>query len=67
MLDNRGKESGRGAYICKSRNCWDDSFKKKRIEHALKVELNAETSSQLLSMAELLFGSNSEDKKINGT
>lgn len=35
-LDLTGKKNGRGAYICKSLDCFDKAVKTKAIERALK-------------------------------
>ena len=46
-IDTRGKKSGRGAYLCKSLDCWNAGLKKKKIEHALKCHV---TSEQLMEL-----------------
>lgn len=38
-VDLVGKMSGRGAYICKSKKCFDAAAKAKRIEKAFKTKI----------------------------
>jgi len=46
-IDETGKKSGRGAYLCPSRECWGKALKRGALEHALKVKLTAEERSAL--------------------
>ena len=41
-LDLTGKKSGRGAYLCKSLDCYRKARKTNRIERTLSVEIPAE-------------------------
>ena len=41
-LDNRGKKSGRGAYICHNVKCLNKARKSTRIERALECEIPEE-------------------------
>ena len=36
-LDTTGKKSGRGAYICKSKTCFDKAYKTKRLDRCLET------------------------------
>lgn len=37
--DATGKKAGRGAYLCRQRECWDQVLSSRgRLEHALKLE-----------------------------
>ena len=47
VLDPTGKKSGRGAYICARRSCWELALKKGRLEHELGVELSADDRAAL--------------------
>ena len=38
-IDESGKASGRGAYLCRKRPCWERALAEKRLEHALKIKL----------------------------
>ena len=49
-IDLRGKKAGRGAYLCKSRECWELALAKdrrNRLAHALKMELTGEHRAAL--------------------
>ncbi len=51
-----GKLAGRGAYLCPSWSCWEEAFKKGRVEHALHTSLSPETRQQLLRRGKELLG-----------
>lgn len=53
-IDETGKKSGRGAYICYNRICFQESIKKKRLEKALKTELSEITINELKEKFNLL-------------
>ena len=38
-LDLTGKKSGRGAYICPDKSCFDKARKAKRLERALEAQI----------------------------
>ncbi|WP_371369056.1 hypothetical protein SRRS_23870 [Sporomusa rhizae] len=40
VLDPTGKKAGRGAYMCQSEQCLTNAFKEKRLEKALKHQIN---------------------------
>jgi len=42
QIDPKGKEAGRGAYLCPIRECWETGLKGNRLEHALRVKLTLE-------------------------
>ena len=46
-VDLTGKMSGRGAYICRDRECFEKAVKKKSLERALKCEIPSETYEKL--------------------
>lgn len=50
-IDETGKKSGRGAYLCPSRECWEKALKRGALEHALKVKLTDEERSALWDFA----------------
>jgi len=41
-VDETGKKSGRGAYLCSDAACWELALTKQRLERALKTETTAE-------------------------
>lgn len=59
-VDHTGKKSGRGAYLCKARGCWEVALKKERLDHALKARTSAEDRRILSLYAETLPQSSEE-------
>lgn len=51
-VDPTGKKAGRGAYLCRSRACWNAALKKKSIEHALQTQVGPENKAVLAEFAE---------------
>ncbi len=51
MVDETGKRNGRGAYLCRQRDCWETALARRQLERALKVTLTAETEAQLREYA----------------
>ena len=41
-IDPTGKKSGRGAYLCLKRQCWETALKRRSLNQALKVPLKPE-------------------------
>lgn len=41
VLDQTGKKSGRGAYICPAETCFNRAYKEKRLERALDHPIDA--------------------------
>ena len=41
-IDRTGRMNGRGAYLCRSLECFDTAMKKKRLTYALGISLNPE-------------------------
>ncbi len=48
VVDATGKKAGRGAYLCKSVQCWEIGIKGDRIEHALGVHLSETDRAELM-------------------
>ncbi len=53
-IDAVGKKSGRGAYLCANRSCWQTGLKKKRLEQELEVTLVEEDRLALEAYAATL-------------
>lgn len=53
-IDETGKRSGRGAYLCYNKVCFCEAIKKKRLEKALKIELSLETIKELEKYFDLI-------------
>ena len=52
VVDERGKRSGRGAYLCPNQACWDRALSRRALDHALKTTLDPETVAALRAYAE---------------
>lgn len=39
VIDESGKRSGRGAYLCPQRRCWEQALKRGALAHALRAAL----------------------------
>ncbi len=48
-VDTDGKKAGRGAYLCRSRDCWETGLRGGRLEHSLKTILKQDNREQLVS------------------
>ncbi len=46
-VDLVGKKPGRGAYVCKSLECLEKSFKSKRLERNLEVKISEDIYTRL--------------------
>jgi predicted RNA-binding protein YlxR (DUF448 family) len=59
-VDETGKASGRGAYLCRARACWEKGIGQSHqqgsgpLAHALKVSLSEKDRAALLAYAEQL-------------
>ena len=54
-IDRSGKKTGRGAYLCPVRACWESGLKGDRLAHALRGSLTGDNREQLLKSAEDLL------------
>ena len=50
-LDLTGKKSGRGAYLCRSADCWEAGLKKDRLANALKTTITNDDRKKLAEFA----------------
>jgi predicted RNA-binding protein YlxR (DUF448 family) len=46
-IDATGKKSGRGAYLCARRSCWENAIKKHRLEQEFEVAISEEDRAEL--------------------
>lgn len=53
-IDLTGKKSGRGAYLCRARQCWQLALKKDRLDYALRAKLTPQEKEALLEYAHSL-------------
>ncbi len=51
-LDESGKKNGRGAYVCRTRKCWEIGLSRKALDNALKMSIDPETRARLKSYGE---------------
>lgn len=54
QLDPTGKAAGRGAYLCKSKACWDQALRSQKLSLALKTTVSPEDLAALRNYAETL-------------
>ena len=54
-VDTGGKKTGRGAYLCRARECWEMGLKGGRLEHSLKTTLTQDNREQLIRLGESLL------------
>lgn len=47
-LDLKGKLNGRGAYICKSRECYEKAYKTKKLNRAFQCEISEDLYKEML-------------------
>ncbi|MBN1368275.1 MAG: YlxR family protein [Dehalococcoidales bacterium] len=60
-VDSTGKKSGRGAYLCRTADCWNTGLKGNRVERALKTSLvKAERDKLIQELKELCVGENQQ-------
>jgi predicted RNA-binding protein YlxR (DUF448 family) len=50
-VDSTGKKSGRGAYLCQSRICWENALKTGRLAQALRTDISVDNKARLLDQA----------------
>jgi predicted RNA-binding protein YlxR (DUF448 family) len=54
QVDPTSKLAGRGAYLCRSRECWELALDQRRLDSALKTKLSAEEKARLAEYARTL-------------
>lgn len=54
LLDTTGKKSGRGAYICPSRECLNLAVKHKSLQKALQQEIPAEVLESITNQIAII-------------
>ena len=61
-IDIEGKKAGRGAYLCRSQDCWEIGLNKGRLEHALRTTLMPDNREQLITYAKAFDKESISDK-----
>ena len=56
LVDTSGKKTGRGAYLCRARECWEIGLKGSRLEHTLRITLTQDNQEQLIQYGKSLTG-----------
>jgi len=56
-VDTGGRKAGRGAYLCRSPQCWRAGLKGSQLGYALRATLTQETKEQLIEFGKDLIGS----------
>jgi len=51
LVDETGKQNGRGAYLCRQRTCWDDALARGHLDRSLKAKLKGESKGALREYA----------------
>ena len=54
VVDTQGKKPGRGAYICKTKECWENGLKGNRLEYVMRGALTQQDRQRLEEYAEKL-------------
>ncbi len=63
VIDPTGKRSGRGAYLCAKRSCWELALQKDRLGRALRKQLTSEIKARLREYADDL----PQDETLDGS
>ncbi|MFC2014687.1 RNase P modulator RnpM [Chloroflexota bacterium] len=50
-VDTGGKKAGRGAYLCRTQECWENGLNNNRLEHTLRTAITRENREQLIKFA----------------
>jgi hypothetical protein len=54
-LDESGRKTGRGAYLCPVKTCWEVAVKGNQLEHALRGTLTKQNRDYLNELGKGLF------------
>ncbi len=54
VIDETGKRNGRGAYLCRRRECWQAVLKGNQLGRALKMDIGEQERQMLQGYAESL-------------
>lgn len=53
-IDPTGKKAGRGAYLCKVRDCWEIGLRMKRLEQRLHTQITPKRREELVEFGKSL-------------
>jgi hypothetical protein len=51
VVDETGKQNGRGAYLCRTRACWETALSEGLLKRALRANVTEETKAHLREYA----------------
>jgi hypothetical protein len=51
VVDETGKQNGRGAYLCPKRGCWETALSKALLNRALRTHVTEDAKVQLAEYA----------------
>jgi len=54
-VDANGKKAGRGAYLCRTQDCWEIGLTGGRLEYTLRTTLTQDNREQLIKHGETLL------------
>jgi predicted RNA-binding protein YlxR (DUF448 family) len=57
-IDMTGKKAGRGAYLCRTRECWETGIRGGKLEHSLKMTLSPEARDLIIRRGQDLIEEN---------
>ena len=60
IIDATGKLAGRGAYLCRNRECWETGIHGGKLEQSLRINLSAENRALILKQGQDLV----EEKSV---
>jgi predicted RNA-binding protein YlxR (DUF448 family) len=55
-IDPTGKQSGRGAYLCRVKTCWEAGLKKEHLDRALRAKLTVDDRRRLTQYGDMFPG-----------
>lgn len=64
-MDPTGKQSGRGAYLCPVRSCWERGLVKKSLDWALQTSIRPENLALLQEFARSLPQDAEESRRLS--
>lgn len=54
-IDPKGKRAGRGAYLCRQQQCWEQALQPRRLAQALHCPVSAEDVAVLQALAAVVI------------
>lgn len=66
-IDPRGKQPGRGAYVCHNPQCWDVALEPRRLSRALRCRVGYEEATMLMQEMASVETSRISGGETNGT